>query len=204
MVPKQPKNSRIVLTEDHGALMFNIPATGLLRGAPGLFHTAGGFLVFLVLFSMLVVHDARKKGMVNVPVVVFLTFFWIVISGLMLVAIHFGRRKVGIAVVDGELSILQVGIFGSKERSWTRDEIRIVRVGESSVRRRDRRDQEITGTYARPIPELQIVPTRGEKFGMLLGRDVNELYWLAWRINEALGIPNVTEEDLADSTNHES
>jgi hypothetical protein len=40
----------------------------------------------------------------------------------------------------------------------------------------------------RPVIELQIFPRTGRKFGLLAGRDVAELQWIAAVLRQALGV----------------
>ena len=40
----------------------------------------------------------------------------------------------------------------------------------------------------RPVLELHIRPSTGDKVGMLAGRDEAELHWIATRLRKALGL----------------
>jgi hypothetical protein len=46
-----------------------------------------------------------------------------------------------------------------------------------------------------PILELQILPKRGQKFGLLAGRDNNELEWMATRLRRSLGVKSEVTGD---------
>ena len=94
---------------------------------------------------------------------------------MMLGAINMGRRRAAMAVANGALMVIQTGIFGSKRREWQQAEIKTIRVGPSGMEVNDR-----------PVMQLQIVPVAGKPFGVLTGRDVAELEWMATLLRQAL------------------
>ena len=178
---ERPHESQIVVTEEDGSMTFNIPSRGLRHGSHGLFAFACIWCGFMVVFTFAgVVGGMLDQGLKHALVWLgFIAVFWVVGIGMMLAAINMGRRRAGIVVADGRLSVFQTGLFGSKERSWTKDEISTVRLGNSGMEVNDV-----------PVPELQILPIGEKKVGLLAGRDPAELNWLAAVICRALDVPH--------------
>src|SRR5262249_18306319 len=104
-----------------------------------------------------------------------MVLFWAVGAGLMLGALHMGRRQAVLAVVGDRLLALQSGPLGAKRREWRRKELGRVAVGPSGMTVNDS-----------PILELQVHARDGTKLGLLAGRDADELYWIATRLRRAL------------------
>jgi hypothetical protein len=98
----------------------------------------------------------------------------------LLVAIHgvrVARRRVIIAVVGRQLLILQTGLLRSQERTWEADELQTVRVGKSGIT-----------VNEEDILDLQVVPRAGAHFGLLAGRNVPEIAWIAGVLRQRLGL----------------
>jgi hypothetical protein len=190
---EKPPGSRIELDERDGQLTINVPAAGLRRGSSGLFSFAiiwcsgSAFMTAIALVPILMDGDHWATIL---AIAGFMSFFWAVGIGILLVSINMGRRRAGIVVVGDRLSVLQTSLFGSKTSSWAADELRSVRVGPSGMKVNDR-----------PVPELQVLPRTGKKLGMLAGRDVNELEWMASHMARALALKPVdtTSSELPDT-----
>jgi len=114
----------------------------------------------------------------------FLLLFWAVGIGMLLGALNMGRRSAMFAVAGGNLLVMQKGIFGTKRREWSAQEISSIVTGPSGMKVNDR-----------DVPQLQIHAS-GEKLGLLTGRDERELEWLAcelrnaWRAASSSGQPH--------------
>jgi hypothetical protein len=180
----QPSTSKIVLEETADGLTFNVPPAGLMKGSAGLFFFALIWLGFMVFFTGGVFFAAngpqlQKDGIwVMLGIFAFISLFWAVGIGMMVAAVNMGGRRAGI-VVDGErLMVLKTSIFGSKTEEWQRDALRAIRVGPSGMESNDV-----------PVLELQIHPKSGKKFGLLSGRDTDELEWMATHLRRSLGMP---------------
>ena len=61
---------------------------------------------------------------------------------------------------------------------WSRGEIAAIRADASGMEVNDR-----------PVIELQIHPVSGKKFGVLAGRNEEELRWMATELRRALNVP---------------
>jgi hypothetical protein len=84
-----------------------------------------------------------------------------------------GRRTAMFAVAAGNLLVMQKGLFGTKKREWAVDDISHIALGPSGMKVNDR-----------DVLQLQI-HAAGEKLGLLTGRDVAELEWLACELRSA-------------------
>ncbi|HTN78020.1 MAG TPA: hypothetical protein VL096_22370 [Pirellulaceae bacterium] len=157
-----------------------IPPTGIWKGSKGLFAFSlvwcGFMVVFdgIALYSMLTKPADRNEvwGLIGMS-----SLFWLVGIGIMLTAIEIGRRKAALAFADGHLMAIQSGIFRTKRREWSLDEIKSVRVGRSGTEVNDQ-----------PVLELQIVGQDDVKFGMLAGHRDDDLQWLAGTLQNSLTI----------------
>jgi hypothetical protein len=103
-------------------------------------------------------------------------FMLLVIGAVLLIAsIAMARRRAVIAVVGDRLLVMLSGLFASKRREWHRSELRDVRLGASGI-----------VDHKTPVLQLQIVPQKGKRYGMLTGRDEPELDWIAALLRRTL------------------
>ncbi len=180
--PEQPAGSRAVLEEHADGVTITLPPAGLWRGSKGLFAFALFWNGFMAVFTAIVVGTRlfgnQVPGADFAVLAIFgsvIVLFWAVGAGMMLGALHMGRRQAALAVVGDRLLALQSGPLGTKRREWRREELERVTVGPSGITVNDS-----------PILELQVHARDGTKLGLLAGRDVDELYWIATRLRRAL------------------
>jgi hypothetical protein len=169
-VVERPANSRAVVDEYAEGMTITLPPTGY-RGLGGILLTIGGIMVGLMAGLIPLVRGA--------PGFLYGIFVLIGFVGLLL-AIHgvrVARRRVVIAVVGTRLLILQTGLVRSKEREWEAADLAAVRVDKSGIK-----INEVD------VLELQIVPQLGQKFGLLAGRDLAEIRWLAGELRRRLAV----------------
>lgn len=177
----KPPGSTIELNEHADGITVEVPPAGLWRGSGGLFVFSLIWNGFMTVFSGFFVYgmffgDARMDVGGMALFVLVIVVFWAVGTGMFLAAVNMGRRRAVLGVVGRRsLLVLQTGIFGAKRHEWDRDQIADIRAGPSGMTMNDV-----------PVIELQIVPTTGKKFGLLAGRDKDELYWLAQVLRRAL------------------
>ena len=175
----QPAGSRIEIELYEGGLTVRVPPAGVWRGTSGMFLFSliwnGAMLVFTSLMLLAFFNNKPDQDEMSWIMPVFFSLFWLAGIGLFLGSLNMGLRRAALAVVGDSLMVLQTGIFGSKQREWPLEKITSIRVDKSGMEVNDV-----------PIMELQIHATEGGKFGMLAGRDDDELEWLAYQLNQAL------------------
>jgi len=87
-------------------------------------------------------------------------------------------RAVGLLDVVGESLLVTVdGWKGTRQRQWTSDEIKSIRVGPSNM-----------SINNEPVMELQITPREGEPEGFLAGRGEETLEWIAGKLREGMKV----------------
>jgi hypothetical protein len=99
-----------------------------------------------------------------------------------------GRSQAVLAVVGDQLFYFHKGLFWSRRKEWHRDQLCDIRIGKSNV-----------SVNKEPLVEMKLYFLEGKTKGLLLGRDEEELRWLATKLRKSLGLPktNKLEESLA-------
>ena len=166
----KPALSRAVVEEYPEGMTITLPPAGF--GAGGRTMLVIGVLTGGVPMAI----TALARG---VPWFVDGIFALMGVVGVLL-AVHgvrVARRRAVIAIVGPKLLILQTGLIRSKERSWETADLETVRVGKSGIEINEQ-----------PVLELQVVPRVGLKYGLLAGRDVAEIAWIAAELRRRLGL----------------
>jgi hypothetical protein len=179
--PTQPAGSVIELKQFADGVSIRVPPAGLWKGNHGLFFFSllwNGFMVIFTIFMVGGVLLAEKQEGEPWIIIPFLGVFWLVGIGMMLAGIHMGKREAALAVAGGTLMVMQIGLFGKKQREWLLGDIASIRV-------------EATGMEVNDVPvnELRIYDTAGAKFSLLAGRKDEELEWLAHELRAAARVP---------------
>jgi hypothetical protein len=179
---ERPAGTDIVLKTDPGRLSILVPAAGLRKGSKGLFFFAIVWNGILAAIAAIAAAAAGSgSGKADAPPVLFMGLFFLVFAGIgvgvMLLAVAMGTRRVMIGLVGDLLAIRTTSAFGTREVRVRRGDIRAVRVGSSGMEVNDV-----------PVMELQILPRTGAKIGLLSQRRNEELEWLAWELQKALGV----------------
>jgi hypothetical protein len=176
---QKPAGSNITLEEHADGVTLHVPPAGLWKGSKGLFAFSLLWNGFMTIVTGGFVWALLAGGAGHLDALIFVAFiaaFWAVGLGLMLAGINMGRRCAVLGVVGNDhLLVLQTGIFGSKRREWDRGQLEEIRAGPSGIE-----------TNGVPIIELQIIPRRGKKVGLLAGRENDELHWLAAVLRHSL------------------
>ena len=177
---RQPADSPIKIERFPDGLTIEVPAAGLWRGSSGLFGFAviWNGIIGLISFCLLAAVFGNNRAKPQDGAWIFpllLSLFWLVGIGLLLAAINMGRRRAALAYTGGMLMVVQTGLFGSKRRDWSPDDLDDVRVGPSGMTVNDE-----------PVLELHIIDGGGMKFGLLAGRSQEELRWLAAELRAVL------------------
>jgi hypothetical protein len=182
--PERPAGSRVQVEQQPNSVVLKIPPAGLVRGSRGLFVFAIIWLGFMVVFTSFVLFSGPGDGLVIF--LIFIVLFWGIGIAVLLAAINMGWRRAVLAVVDGTLMIYQTGLFRAKQHEWSKDQVEAIRTGPSGIEVNDV-----------PVLELQIHPKNGKKVGLLAGRDVDELRWLATVLRQ--GINRQTSKSAAQT-----
>lgn len=181
---EQPTGSQIVCEKLEDGVTFNIPPAGLRKGSSGLFTFSILWCGFMTVFTTIVLFAEKPGGGELWLMLLFAAAFWLIGIGMMLSAVNMGRRRAAIAVVGNSVMALQTSLFRSRSAEWQSCDIQAIRVGPSGMEVNDQ-----------PVLQLQIVPTSGKTFGLLSGRDVAELEWMATLLGDALkGRPDATSD----------
>jgi hypothetical protein len=170
----RPRNSRVELQEHPDGLTFVLPPVGFRRGTRTLLVSALIWLSLSVLAACAVLFAGGPQGPLEPALAIVLSLVLIGIA-LLVASIAMARRRAVIAVVGDRLLVMLSGLFGSKRREWDRSELRDVRLGASGM-----------VDHKSPVLQLQIVPQKGKRYGMLTGRDEPELDWIAALLRRTL------------------
>ncbi|HMF10832.1 MAG TPA: hypothetical protein VKE94_00960 [Gemmataceae bacterium] len=182
--PDQPADSHVRVERQPDSVVLTIPPAGLRRGSNGLFGFAILWCGFMAVFTSIVVFFAGAGMRDGFGLfLAFIVAFWGIGIALLLAAINMGRRQAVLAVVDGTLMVYQTGLFGAKRHEWPKDSVASIRTGPSSM--------EVNEV---PVLELQIHSNNGTKVGLLAGRNVDELRWLATMLRRSLQGPQLNEK----------
>jgi hypothetical protein len=179
----QPAGSKTTLEPQGDGFMLRVPPVGVWHGQRFLLIFSMVWCAFCALFTVLVAGSWDWEALPTLPV---LAIFWAVGVGMMFVAIRSGRCSATIQATGDRLRIAYIGVFRAREQEWSRAELAAICAGPSGME-----------VNHRPVIELQVFPRAGRKFGLLAGRDVAELQWIAAVLRQALGVPSAlaTAED---------
>lgn len=179
----QPAGSKTMLEPQGDGFMLRVPPVGVWHGQRFLLIFSMVWCAFCALFTTLVAGSWDWEALPALPV---LAIFWAVGVGMMFAAIRSGRCSATIQATGDRLRIAYVGVFRAREQEWSCAELAAICAGPSGME-----------VNHRPVIELQVLPRAGRKFGLLAGRDVAELQWIAAVLRQALGVPSApaTAED---------
>jgi len=175
---EQPPGSKVQLERFPDGITFRVPPSGVWKGSAGMFQFGILWTFAIAGFTVLFAGAGVAQGQ-GVSAVLgalgIMSLFWLVGAGLLLGGWVMGTRESVIAVVGDSVMVMQTGLRRSKRREWSRSAIKTVRVGASGTEVNDE-----------PVLELQLHGPDKKLFGMLAGRDVQELTWMATLLRQAL------------------
>ena len=175
-----PEGSRATVVSTDDGLLMTVPPMGLLRqhhaliGFGVIFALAGSIFSVILMVKM-------KEGDPRWAILLPATFI-AVGAGLIVWSLALSRRRSVFEIADGELIVRRIGgFFGSKVQRWKADKVQGVEV--------------VDGWVAVQGYELKVLSIKVAYVGrhMLMGRDVVELQWIAAKLREGLGLPEVDE-----------
>ncbi len=181
----QPPTSKITVEKHNDGITFTIPPAGLFKGSHGLTGFAIIWLIFVGVFTGLMVTGGLSKTSSHqghwVPIAV-ITLFWLVGLGMLYVGVSMGRRRAIIDIIGTPglqhtmLLITTQSLGKPRQQDWRRDQISQITLGNSNME-----------VNEKPVRQLQIIDIHGKKKGYFTGRDETELYWLAAELRKATG-----------------
>lgn len=173
--PERPAGSAVVVERHPDGVTLIVPPRGVGRGAGCL-----GLLVSLLFLGGASLCMLGSAGIVHGHGDPWAAFWICLISGLLLLlwVIEVGRRRAVLVVAGDTLRVTTAGLLGAQERLWRREELVDIRTGPSNYKCNDE-----------PVPELQIHLMTRAKFGFLVGRDADELAFLATELRRSLHLP---------------
>lgn len=178
-----PENSRVIIENTVRGLVITVPPKGF-----------GGYKVFLLIgpiFTAIglsvgigVTYSQLKNGFEvgELPTLMFI-WLWATLFGgggaaAFAAAIITGRRRFILTVTPHELAVERIGPFGHKTFRWRSDELKFVRVVNSSTRVNDRH-----------LKQLRIRPKSAAALNIMTGQAACDLQTVATVVNETLDIP---------------
>lgn len=185
---RQPTTSNIRLEQHADGVELHIQPRGLWRGSQGLAPVGIISLVLVIVIGVLCITDMLQKGSNPesdsgvLPVIGALGFMLVAVGFFTLSGLNMARQSATVRVSNKHLEVEVRGLFGTRRWIWPREELAAVRVGPSKVEVINER-----------LPELQVVPLRGKKVGLFVGRDREELLWLATQLRSVLRVPATPE-----------
>ena len=176
VVERQPADSKAVLDERADGLTLTLPAAGLWRGSAGLFVFALFWCEFMVVFTSIGVSTAGT----DIIFLAFITVFWGIGIGTLLIAINLGRRRVILDVVgvpgNATLLVARQDLRGIRQDEWPSRDIADIRVADSGTEVNDR-----------PLRQIRIeLHTHKKPVKLLTGRPDEELAWIATTLRRGL------------------
>jgi hypothetical protein len=175
---EQPPGSEVQLERFPDGITFRVPPAGVWKGSAGMFQFGILWTVGIAGFTSLFAGAGVAQGQGASAVLGALgimSLFWLVGAGLLLGGWVMGTRESVIAVVGDSVMVMQTGLRRAKRREWPRSDVKTARVGPSGTEINDE-----------PVLELQLHGADKKLFGMLGGRDVQELTWMATLLRQAL------------------
>jgi hypothetical protein len=170
---EKPPGSRITLERREASILLDVPPAGLWKGSGGMMFFACfwlGILSVITVGGLLSAHFQWEMGL-------FLSLFWLVGFLFGGAAIRMGRQRVTFTAGPSGLTVVRSSPFGTKRIELRREDLAEVAVHFSGM--------EVNN---RPVPELQIIPQAGRKIGFLVGRNPEELRWVATELRKALNL----------------
>jgi uncharacterized membrane protein len=174
---EKPAGSAIELSATGWSAEFKVPSRGLFKGSYGL-------LIFGV-FWCAIVGAITAAGLFGkgpsgslLGMFGFLSIFWAVGIGMLLIGIHLGTRRWTLRADHSELRVTLKSALRAREWHWAAGEIADIRIGDSG-----------TKVNERMLEQLQILPRSGaRKTGLLTDRAHEELAWIATTLRGMLRV----------------
>lgn len=178
----QPPGSKAILQPVSDGFGITFPPPGLIKGSAGLFV----FGVIWTVMSLAIASIAAfgdEKGAVWGPLA-FTSIFVAIGIGMICAAVHFGRRKTVLLAVGGQVAVKFISPLRTTQWVVNGADIVDIRVAPSGVEVNDQ-----------PVLHVQILTAAGKKHGLLGGRQVEEMRWVASLLRQRCRIGGAAAPD---------
>ena len=174
-----PPNSKVIMEEQGGQVVFTVPPAGFVGASRGLLVFGSLWSLFVMVFTLGMVFvpkgDTNLGGILGM--LAFLGIFGAIGAGILAAATNMARRKAMVMANANELKVAEKTIFKSRTHQWPRAELKAISVLPSGMTVNDR-----------PILNLQVVTQVGQPKGFFTGRSVPELEWMATHLRRKLAL----------------
>ena len=177
-IVEQPPGSDVQAESFPDGITLRVPPAGVWKGSAGLFQFGIGWSVLIGAFTLLFLVAGVFQGAAVSGIPGLFAVMGVLCSpgaAMMYFGWRMGTRESVVAIVAGNLMVMQTTGQRVKRKEWPQSEIQTIRVGPSDIEKNDE-----------PVPELQIMGPKGKLFGMLAGRDPRELGWMATMLRQGL------------------
>lgn len=174
---EKPASSNAILVDDGRNVTIVLPPMGLLKNAGLLIFSAIWLGITNAIFVAILLDYLNGGQNKNNSLVglLFISVFELIGIGILMVAIHSGRRKAVLIANQTELLFSQVSPIRKSEKRWDAADIKEITWGASGV--------EVNEI---PQMQLQIMTSNNKKHGLLTGRNEDELKWLAQELKKVI------------------
>ena len=179
VAPPEGSTARLVTTV--GGVEITVPSRGLMKDSAGMIWFSVFWCGLLGAISFAIVFGRSSARHVDGSALLVVSLFWVIGLGMLALGIHLGTRC---WTVHADKASLRVGLRSAlrkREWQWSAAEIQKIQAGNSNTEVNERR-----------LQELQVISRAGKKTGLLLGREREELVWLASRLRKAMGLNRET------------
>jgi hypothetical protein len=188
-IPPQPKDSLVTLERTADGLTLRVPPLGFFRGSGGIGVFAvmwtASLVVIACVFGGITLSGGSGNLWSGVPIFgVVMGVFCAVGVFLLVQARRLGSTGVIFDVTADALLVSRASTAGVEQRQWGREEVSGVAVAPTGTR-----------VNNRPVLQIKVTPRTGRPYGVLAGRQEDELRWIAAELRAALGPPAKPFED---------
>jgi hypothetical protein len=174
----KPADSNVTIGQGGNGLELIVPSRGFRKESWGLF---GFSIVWTIVVSAVwvgfILSAIKRGGFRDWGAIPFLLGGEAIGLAMLLTSIHLGRRVFRIQASRSQLEVCLKSPLRSRQWTWSSSELALVTIGDSG-----------TKVNEKMLLQLQVRTLAGKKQGFLTGRDPEELKWLAWTLNQALGL----------------
>ncbi|MEM6394371.1 MAG: hypothetical protein AAF797_16515 [Planctomycetota bacterium] len=174
-VPPRPHKATAIATPLNPGVSIALPARGLFAASRGQLAFALVWLVCTTLVGQAAIQSTpgARPGFLSYA---FVVTAWVIGIGVLLHAIHFGRRRGVIDAVAGRLVVTQRSIFGARQNEWLAEEIATIAINAS-----EKQDQQHKGG-------LQVRLAWDKPVKLFPEREPDEARWLAALLRRELAL----------------